>query len=164
MFVWGNFSLTFQSLKSNKCGDVGHVVIWSNIQWVICSDNFYEQEKNPSSNACLTFWPLSVVHLPPGRTTCFLLWCSICSTWGRNDYSGMQPLVSSFQMCAPDGYPENPPHTQISCLALTGWIQAETQSSAVLSSSLAGSIHGELQAKHNPLKTTLYLFLTHRKH
>lgn len=96
MLIWGNFSLIFQSLESNKCGDVGHVVIWCNIQRVICSDNFYEQEKNPSSNACLTFWPLSVVHLPPGRTTCFLLCCSICSTWGRNDYSGMQPLVNFF--------------------------------------------------------------------
>lgn len=72
--------------------------------------------------------------------------------------------LTSFQMCAPDGYPENPPQTQISCLALTGWIQAETQSSAALSSFLAGSIHGVLQAKHSPSKTTLYLFLTHRKH
>lgn len=38
---------------------------------------------------------------------------------------------------------------QISCLALTGWIQAETQSFAVLSSFLAGGIHGVLQAIEN---------------
>lgn len=95
MPVWGNFSLNFHSLQSNEHGDVKHVATWYNIQWVICSDNFYEQEKKkPSSNVCHTFWPFSVVHLSPGSTTCFLLWCSICSTWGRNDYSGIQPLVN----------------------------------------------------------------------
>lgn len=95
MPVCRHFSLNSYVLQSNKHGDVGHVVTWYNIQWVICSDNFYEQEKKknkPSSGVCHTVWPFSVVHLPPGKTTCFLLWCSICSTWGRNDCSGMQPL------------------------------------------------------------------------
>ena len=44
MPVW-DFSLNLHSLQSNKRGDVGHVETWYNIRWVICSDNFYEQEK-----------------------------------------------------------------------------------------------------------------------
>lgn len=52
-------------------------------------------------------------------------------------------------MCAPDGYPEDPPQTQISCLTLTGLIQAETHSSAVLSSLLTGSIHLVVSAKES---------------
>lgn len=42
MPVCGNFSLNSYFLQSNKHGDVGHVVTWYNIQWVICSDKFYE--------------------------------------------------------------------------------------------------------------------------
>lgn len=94
MPVWGNFSLNFCSLQSSNHGDVGCMVTWYNIQWIICSDNFYEQEKKSSSNACHAFWPFFVVHLPPVKTTCFLLWCSVCRTWGRNDCSGIQPLVN----------------------------------------------------------------------
>jgi len=49
--------------------------------------------------------------------------------------------LTLLQMCAPDGYPEHPPQTQTSYLALTGLIQTEAQSSVALSSFLTGSIH-----------------------
>lgn len=128
MLAWGNFSLTFQSLTSNKCGDVGHVVIWCNIQWVICSDNFYEQgKKNPHqmhvSLSDPSLWFICLLEEPPA----FCFDAPFAALEGGMIIVACSHWLTSFQMCAPDGYPENPPQTQISCLALTGWIQAETQ-------------------------------------
>ena len=33
------------------------MVTWYNIQWIICSDNFYEQEKNPHQMHVMLFDP-----------------------------------------------------------------------------------------------------------
>lgn len=45
MPLWGKLFTELPLSAKHKHGDVGHVVTWYNIQWVICSDNFYEQEK-----------------------------------------------------------------------------------------------------------------------
>lgn len=128
MLAWGNFSLTFQSLTSNKCEDIGHVVIWCNIQWVICSDNFYEQEKKTPHQMHVSLsdpslWFIYLLEEPPA----FCFDAPFAALEGGMIIVACSHWLTSFQMCAPDGYPENPPQTQISCLALTGWIQAETQ-------------------------------------
>lgn len=122
-------SLNSYFLQSNKHGDVGHVVTWYNTQWVICSDKFYEQEKkrkNPHQ-VCVTLsdpslWFIYLLEEPPA----FCFDAPFAVLEGGMITVACSHCLTSLQMCAPDGYPENPPQTQISYLTLTSLIQTET--------------------------------------